>query len=83
MHQVRGRQAERVDQWRDTTFARHYSVGDLAKQWRLGRETVRRLVKDESGVVRISMGREKSMTPYCVPETVARRIHNRLFHLVA
>jgi hypothetical protein len=29
----------------DTTFEVHYSIADLAKQWRLGRETVRLLIK--------------------------------------
>ena len=37
----------------DTTFEAHYSIGDLAKQRRLGRETVRLLVKDEPGVLKI------------------------------
>ena len=35
----------------DTTFEPHYSVADLAKQWRLGRETVRLLVKEEPWMV--------------------------------
>ena len=38
---------------RDTTFEAHYSIGDLAKQRRLGCETVRLLVKDEPGVLKI------------------------------
>jgi hypothetical protein len=33
----------------DATFELHYSISDLARQWRLGRETVRVLVKDEPG----------------------------------
>jgi hypothetical protein len=64
----------------DTTFEAHYSIGDLAARWRLGRETVRLLVKDEPGVVKIRMGRCKSMTRYSVPESVARRVHTRLFN---
>lgn len=43
----------------DTTFEAHYTIGDLSKQWRIGRETVRLLVKDEPGVVKIRMGRHK------------------------
>lgn len=65
---------------RDTTFEVHYSIGDLAKQWRLGRETVRLLVKDEPGVVKVRLGRKRSMTRYSVPESVARRVHTRLFN---
>jgi|SRR6516225_2879907 hypothetical protein len=57
----------------DTTFELHYSIGDLAKQWRLSCETIRLLIKDEPGVVRVRLGRRKSMTRYSVPESVARR----------
>lgn len=64
----------------NTTFEVHYSVADLAKQWRLGRETVRLLVKDEPGVVKIRLGRQKALTRYSVPESVARRVHTRLFY---
>jgi hypothetical protein len=64
----------------DSTFEAHYSIGDLAKQWRLGRETVRLLLKDEPGVVRIRMGLRKAITRYSVPESVARRVHTKLFH---
>lgn len=64
----------------DTTFEPHYTISDLAKQWRLGRETVRLLVKDEPGVLRVCLGLRKAMTRYSVPESVARRVHTRLFH---
>ena len=67
----------------DTTFETHYSIGDLSKQWRIGRETVRLLVKDEPGVVKIRMGRCKAMTRYSVPESVARRVHTKLFNPAA
>ena len=64
----------------DTTFELHYSIGDLAKQWRLGRETVRLMVKDEPGVLKLRMGPRKALTRYSVPESVARRLHTRLFN---
>ena len=67
----------------DTTFEVHYSLSDLARQWRLGRETVRLLVKDEPGVVKVRMGMRKALTRYSVPESVARRVHTRLFHPAA
>lgn len=67
----------------DSTFEIHYSIGDLAKQWRLGRETVRLLVKDEPGVLKIRMGPRKTLTRYSVPESVARRVHTRLFNPAA
>jgi hypothetical protein len=63
----------------DTTFETHYSIGDLAKKWRLGRETVRLLVKDEPGVIRIRLGSSQAMTRYSIPESIARRVHTKLF----
>jgi hypothetical protein len=62
------------------TFERHYRVGELATMWNLGRETVRLLVKDEPGVIRIRLGRKKAHTIYSVPESVAERIHTRLLN---
>jgi hypothetical protein len=66
----------------DTALEKHYRVGDLAELWQLGRETVRLLVKDEPGVIKIRLGRKKAHTCYSVPESVARRIHTRLLNPV-
>jgi hypothetical protein len=46
----------------------------------LGRETVRKLVKDDPGVIKIRMGRKKAHTVYSVPESAAQRIHTRLLN---
>jgi hypothetical protein len=65
-----------------SSFAeKHYRIGELAERWGLGRETVRKLVKDEPGVIQIRQGRKKAHTTYTIPESVARRIHTRLSHL--
>jgi len=67
---------------RDASFAeKHYRVGDLAELWSLGRETVRKLVKDDPGVIKIRQGRKKTHTTYSIPESAARRIHTRLLHM--
>lgn len=63
-------------------FERHYRIGELAEAWSLGRETVRLLVKDEQGVIKIRLGRRKAHTIYSVPESVAVRIHTRLLNSV-
>jgi hypothetical protein len=63
-----------------TAFERHYRVGDLAGMWKLGRETVRLLVKDEPGVIKIRLGCKRAHTLYSVPESVAVRIHTRLLN---
>ena len=64
------------------TFERHYRIAELAEMWKLGRETVRLLIKDERGVIRIRLGRKKAHTIYSVPESVAVRIHTRLLNSV-
>ena len=61
-------------------FERHYRIGELAEMWQLGRETVRLLVKDERGVIRVRLGRKRAHTIYSVPESVAVRIHTRLLN---
>lgn len=62
----------------DAPFEKHYRIGELAQMWGLGRETVRKLVKDDAGVVKIRMVRKKAHTIYGLPESAARRIHTRL-----
>jgi hypothetical protein len=64
----------------DTTFEKHYRVGELARTWGIGRETVRKLVMDDPDVVKIRQGRKKSHTTYSIPESAARRIHTRLLN---
>jgi hypothetical protein len=64
----------------DPAFERHYRIGELAANWQLGRETVRLLVKDERGVIKIRLGRKRAHTIYSVPESVAVRIHTRLLN---
>ena len=67
---------------RDASFAeRHYRISELARLWSLGRETVRKIVMDEPGVIKIRQGRKKAHTTYSVPESVARRIHTRLLNV--
>jgi hypothetical protein len=61
----------------DSTFEQHYSIADLAKQWRISRESIRLLILDEPGVIRLSLGRT-SMCRYSIPASVAKRIHTRL-----
>jgi hypothetical protein len=64
----------------NTAFERHYRISELAELWQLGRETVRKLVCYEPGVIKIRLGRKKAHTSYSVPESVARRIHTKLLN---
>ena len=61
-----------------TTFERHYRIAELCDLWGIGRETLRKIPVDESGVVKIRIGRRKYHTTYSVPASVAERIHIRL-----
>ena len=69
-----------VSSVKNTAFEKHYRIGDLARFWGLGRETVRMLVKNDPGVIKIRMGRKKAHTMYSVPESAAHRIHTRLLN---
>jgi hypothetical protein len=63
-----------------TTFEKHYRISDLVRLWGLGRETVRRLVKDDPGVIKVRMGQKKAHTIYSIPESAAHRIHTLLLN---
>lgn len=56
----------------------HFSIQELSKLWKISRETIRLLFKDEPGVIQIRLGRKKSMARYSIPATVAQRVHTRL-----
>lgn len=60
------------------TFERHYRIAELCELWGIGRETLRRILLDEPGVVKIRLGQRKFQTTYSVPASVAERIHTRL-----
>jgi len=66
-----------------SALEKHYRIGDLAQLWGLGRETIRKLVKDDPGVIKIRMGRNKRHTTYSIPESAAQRIHTRLLNGVS
>ena len=61
-----------------SAFERHYRIGELAHLWGLGRETVRKILINEPGVLKIRMGRKKAHVMYSVPESVVCRLHTRL-----
>lgn len=62
---------------------RHYRVDELAKLWRLSRNTIIRLFQDEPGVMKVGKGlnRYRRRRPYLllvIPESVAMRVKLRL-----
>lgn len=62
----------------NAAFGKHYSPQELVKIWRVNRETVRKLIQFEPGVLKIREGLLRKRTRYSVPEAVALRIYNRL-----
>ena len=60
---------------------RHYSAAQLAEQWSLSEDTVRRIFEREPGVLifenqeRISSRRRRTLR---IPQSVAERVYRRL-----
>jgi hypothetical protein len=61
----------------DITFERVYTIRELCLLWKIGRECLRLIVANEPGVLRINQGNGRRIT-YRIPESVARRIYERL-----
>jgi len=59
----------------------HHKIADLARCWKLGRETIRLMIKDEPGVMKVRLGRKQSHTADSVPDSVVKRTHNCLLYL--
>ena len=60
---------------------RHYSVAEIAALWYLSQDSVRRMFMDEAGVMVIgdrTSTCKRRYTTLRVPESVLRRVHNRL-----
>ena len=59
---------------------KRYSVGEIAKDWNLSADFVRRLFKDEPGVLkipRLETRHKRGYTTLRIPESVARRVYAR------
>jgi hypothetical protein len=62
----------------------HYTVSELDKRWHLSPNTVRRLVVDEPGVIKLTVGpllrnrRKRHLVSLRIPERVALRVHAKL-----
>lgn len=64
----------------DTALERHLSVDELAELWNMSHDFVRRLFRDEPGVVvfyKHRPGRRVYRT-LRIPESVAARVHRRM-----
>jgi hypothetical protein len=62
---------------RGGALERHYTPRELAETWQLHPETIRRMFKDESGVLKIvghRRGKREKIT-IRIPLSVAERVH--------
>jgi predicted transcriptional regulator len=60
---------------------KHYSVDEIAKEWGLSRDTIRRLFMNEDGVLKIcrpGTRYKRAHTTLRIPESVKFRVHLRL-----
>jgi DeoR/GlpR family transcriptional regulator of sugar metabolism len=60
---------------------RHCSVAELSKQWGFSENTIRRLFRKESGVIKIvhqEILHKRGYTGMRIPERIAQHVHRRL-----
>lgn len=62
----------------DRAFEPHLSVAALSSQWRLSKETIRKLVMHHPRVLKLRIGPKKAHTYYSIPLSVAREIYAEL-----
>jgi hypothetical protein len=64
----------------------HFSVPELAKLWRFSDDFIRELFRNEIGVLKIvrpEKMHKRSYTTLSIPESVARKVHERLHGIAA
>jgi hypothetical protein len=58
----------------------HYSVADVSRFWNMSTDTVRRIFRDEPGVVVVAHGDRRGRRSYRtlrIPESVLLRVHRQ------
>lgn len=64
-----------------SAIEKHYSVQELADIWNLSEDTIRRLFREEPGVIKINAAQDERKRRYVVlrlPESIVMRVHERL-----
>ena len=65
----------------ESHIERHYDPAEIAEAWGVNAETVRRIFRNEPGVLVISSDRKKYRKSYAtlrIPESVLDRVHRRM-----
>lgn len=72
---------ERLTNTANAVVEQHFTVAELSKRWFFSQNTIRRLFRQEPGVVRIARPQTRSKRGYTsmrIPERIAERVHRRL-----
>ncbi len=59
-------------------FEKHYTVTELAELWNVHADTIRRMFRDEAGVLKIGQSGRRRKRDYFtlrIPASVAARVH--------
>jgi hypothetical protein len=59
---------------------RHYSVGEIAAMWNLGVDAVRKLFRNEPGVLALGSVKRRGKRPYVtlrIPQSVLERVYRQ------
>jgi hypothetical protein len=58
----------------------HFTVQELAQLWRVSPDSIRRLFRDEPGVVHFGRSKRnrRIYDPIRIPQTIAERVYRRL-----
>ncbi len=64
----------------DATFDRHFTLEEIATNWHVSVDTVRRIFQDEPGVVVLVRARpgRRTYRTIRIPESVVLRVHRRM-----
>jgi AraC-like DNA-binding protein len=64
-----------------SAFEKHYSVQQVSEMWGLSEDTIRRLFRDEAGVLKIGSAEtrfKRKRWRLSIPESAMLRVHTRL-----
>ena len=66
---------------RPTSAELHFTVDEIAQVWKLSRDSVRRLFRNEPGVLAVSPRQRRGKRAYLtlrIPSSVVERVHRKL-----
>jgi hypothetical protein len=64
-----------------SAFEKHYSVAEISARWRYSEDTIRRLFRDEPGVLKVGSPEtryKRKRWQLSIPESVLVRVYQRL-----